>query len=504
MGLYDFNLYDVIVQNAVLFENEPAWMENDRDVPLTFRVIKKRVDRLARALSGFGCKQGDRIGVIGKNCLEFFEIYGAAAALGAIVLPINWRLSSGEAAYVINHTDPLWVFADNENPQLIEEVQNKISEKVRFLNLQPGQGVLEDLPMDADSDFKPADVSPDDGFVIFHTAAVNGHPRGALLSHGNLLCSHLLLMRSFGLRPTDIHLNTLPLFQAAGLIMAFCAFHAGVLNINFPKFDAGWIVQRLAEGIGSFMFTLAPMLKAILDEQQRTDANIRSLQTVMGIESADVIERYQEVSGGTFLTMYGQTETSLLTTTSPYNHCPGAVGRPVALSTIQLMDENDQPVAKGQVGEIVMRGPMVFKGYWGFEANKRQTFRNGWHHTGDLGRMDQNGYLWYLGRKADKELIKPNGEKVYPAEVEEAILAHPAIEAAVVFGVPDPKWKEGIKAVCMLYKGKTLNAQNLIDFVGQRIAWYKKPRQVEFVKDLPLKTNGDIDRSKVKAMYGGR
>jgi long-chain acyl-CoA synthetase len=146
---------------------------------------------------------------------------------------------------------------------------------------------------------------------------------------------------------------------------------------------------------------------------------------------------------------------------------------------------------------------MVFKGYWNLPDDTAYTFRNGWHHTGDLGRFDADGFLWYEGRKAEKELIKPGGENVYPAEVERAILEHPAVEKVVVFGVPDPKWKEGIKAVCSLKPGADLDPQTLIRFVGERIASYKKPQYVQFISDFPTLDDGAPDREKIKALYSG-
>ena len=145
---------------------------------------------------------------------------------------------------------------------------------------------------------------------------------------------------------------------------------------------------------------------------------------------------------------------------------------------------------------------MVFKGYWNLPEDTAYTFREGWHHTGDLGRFDEDGFLFYAGRKAEKELIKPGGENVYPAEVEKTILQHPAVEMTVVFGVPDPKWKEGIKAVCKLKEGQSLEPQDLIDFVGERIARYKKPQYVDFITDFPLLEDGTPDRAKIKALYG--
>jgi acyl-CoA synthetase (AMP-forming)/AMP-acid ligase II len=505
MGLYDFSLYDVIVRNAEVYRDRPAWLNHDQETPLTFAQFKQQVDRLAQRLQRLGCGKGDRIGVMGKNSLEFFLLFGAAAALGAIMVPVNWRLSAAEAAYVLDDGNPVCVLADSDDPQWVEAVRSQMAAVVPFYNLQAGKGPFEDLPARSmgDGSFQPATLSPEDGLVIIHTAAVSGRPRGALVSQGNLLCAHMHLMACFNLTPADVHLNVLPLFHVAGLFMAWAGFHAGCLNVNLPKFDGARIVRLIAERKVSFMFTFAPMLQTILDARDAADADIAPLRAVMGIDVPETIESYQKVTGGTFINMYGQTETSLLTSMGPYNDCPGAAGRPVALGAVQVVDDEDQPVPGGQNGEIVMRGPMVFQGYWGLEQDNARTFRNGWHHTGDLGRLDENGFLWFAGRKPDKELIKPGGENVYPAEVENAILAHPDVEAVVVFGVPDPKWKEGIKAVCVLSEGKDLSARELIAFVGERIARFKRPQYVEFVPSLPTTADGAIDRSQVKEMYGG-
>jgi acyl-CoA synthetase (AMP-forming)/AMP-acid ligase II len=295
----------------------------------------------------------------------------------------------------------------------------------------------------------------------------------------------------------------LPMFHVAGIFMAFLSFHAGAKNINMRKFDAKSAVQAIADHHVSLMFDFAPILASVLDAQAETNVDLTSLRAIMGLDTPDTIDRYQKLAGGSFFNLYGQTETSMIATSCAHNDCPGSAGRPLPLVSLTLLDDTDQPVAQGQVGEIAIKGPMVFKGYWGLDAETAATFQNGWHHTGDLGRLDDKGYLWYAGRKSEKELIKPGGENVYPAEVEKVILEHPAIKAVVVFGVPDPKWKEGIKAVCSLNPGQKLSDRELIDFVGQRIARYKKPQYVEFVKDLPLNAAGAVDRAKVKTLYGG-
>ena len=500
MGLYDFSLYDLICRNAQCFQNRPAWFEADSGTTTTFGRFKTQVDRLAGGLQRAGIRTGDRIGVVGKNNLAFFQVYGAAAALGAIVLPINWRLSADEVAFNLNDCSPAVVFADDEFGAVVAGVRDRLPSVRRFVNLT-GAGPFDTFDqLMVDAPFSTEPVAADAGLVIIHTAAVAGRPRGALLSHANLLCASLHLNYCFGLSPADVHLNLLPLFHVAGLFMAVNAFHAGALNVNMSKFDADKAVDLIQSKKVSVIFDFAPILGSILDGQAKTGADISSLRAVMGLEGPETIERYQKTTGGCFYNMFGQTETALLTSLGRYDDRPGSAGRPIPLGLVELVDNMDLAVPMGQVGEITLKGPMVFKGYWNLDADNAHTFRNGRHHTGDLGRFDEDGFLWYAGRKPEKELIKPGGENVYPAEVEKVILEHPAVAQTMVFGVPDPKWKEGIKAVCVVNPGHDLTEKALIEFVGGRIARYKKPQYVQFVESLPEK-NGTIDREAVKALY---
>jgi long-chain acyl-CoA synthetase len=177
------------------------------------------------------------------------------------------------------------------------------------------------------------------------------------------------------------------------------------------------------------------------------------------------------------------------------------VGRALPLTDLRIVDDRDHPLNIGQPGEIAVRSPQVFKGYWNLEEETTFAFRGGWHHTGDLGRLDEKGFLFFVGRKQEKELIKTGGENVYPAEVESVILKHPQIREVSVIGVPDPKWVESIKAICVVKEGGMVAEKEIIDFVAQWIAPYKKPRIVQFVDALPKTESGEIDRIKVKAIY---
>ena len=505
MGLHDYTFYDLINRNAVSFGSLPAWFEVDDQRSLTFAGYKQKVDQLACGLQKAGLKKGDRIGVLGKNSLEFFLLYGAAAALGGIVLPVNWRLSADEAVFNLNDGQPDFLFVDPEYQEMIEDNKSKLTSVKQIINLKPPGGNFSDFDvlLENDGKFEPVAVSTQDGAVIIHTAAVAGRPRGALLNQGNIISANIHINLLMNLSPLDVHLNNLPLFHVGGLFMATGAFHGGVLNINMSKFDAARSVDLIEEKKISLMFDFSPILGSILEAAEKSGQNISTLRHVIGLESPDVIEKYQETVGGTFYCMYGQTETSAIATMGRYSDKPGSAGRTIQLADVRLVDDDDNPVPAGEVGEIAVKGPMVFNEYINLPEDTAHALRGGWHHTGDLGRFDEDGYLWYEGRKAEKELIKPGGENVYPAEVEKVILEHPAVENTVVFGVPDPKWKEGIKAVCQLKSGHTLEARELIKFVAARIASFKKPQHVEFVSELPTLENKSPDRAKVKELYGG-
>jgi long-chain acyl-CoA synthetase len=505
MGLYDLTFYDIIHRNALNFKEKDALCDVSDGRALTFHQCRERVNCLAFGLQKSGITKGDRIGVVGKNTLEYFLLYGAAAALGAILLPINWRLSAEEIRHNLNDGEPKLLFVDREFQDTIEGLRERLPSVKRIFNLGPEGGGFEDfgLLMNQGDRFERTEVCTDDGFVIIHTAAVAGKPRGALLSHGNVLCANMHFLYLLNLSPRDVHLNILPFFHVGGLFATTASFHAGALTLNMSKFDASKAVELIQSRKVSFMVEFPPILTSILEQCEKTNADLQSLRAVSGLDGPETIEKYQSLAGGSFYALYGQTETSCLATFGPYSEKPGSAGKMLPLAEVRLVDDYDRPVPVGQVGEITMKGPMVFKGYWNLPEDNAYTFREGWHHTGDLGRFDDEGFLWYAGRKPEKELIKPGGENVYPAEVEKVILEHPAVERTVVFGVPDPKWKEGIKAVCQLQKGQSLEPQALIDFVGERIARYKKPQYVEFVAELPLLEDGSPDRSEVKKRYGG-
>jgi len=504
MSVHNFAFYDVIKRNAARFPQYPAWHEVSNNRSLTFGEFKDMVDRLATGLQQAGLKKGDRLCVLGKNSLEYLLVYGAAGALGGIVLAINWRLSPDEVLHNVVDVSPRFFFIDREFEALAKGMAHELPSVEHYYNLNGGDGVFSDFQnlLENKGEFRSEMVTADDGLVIMHTAAVTGRPMGALLTHGNVLSSTTQLGCSLNLSPEDVHITILPFFHMAGFWLMMSAFHAGVLNVNIHKFDAEQVVHLIEEKKISVLFSFSPILGSILEQQENLNADITSLKNILGLESPEAIEKYKNLTGGRFFTGYGQTEVSSFVTMGPYIGRPGFAGRPVPMADVRIIDDNDNEVSPGQRGEIVVKGPMVFKGYWNRLDVNESKFRSGFYRTGDLGLFDEQGFLWYEGRKAEKDLIKTGGENVYPVEVEETILLHPAIDKVVVLGVPDDKWGEAIKAVCQLKEGQGLEAHVLVDFVAQRIARYKKPYHVVFVEELACLNDGSPDRDKVKADYG--
>jgi long-chain acyl-CoA synthetase len=361
---------------------------------------------------------------------------------------------------------------------------------VPFADLQSADGPVPDHSVNAD-----------DGFVIIHTAAVGGKPRGALLSQSNLLTAQSSLVQAWGLTEHDVNLGLLPLFHVTGLGLMLTLQQAGGASVIAAKFDPAQAARDIAAAKVTVMAEFAPMLGNILDQAQ--PGELASLRAVTGLDTPETIERFEATCpNATFWATFGQSETSGLATFSPYRDRPKSAGRPLFWRSVAVVDADDRPAPTGEVGEIVLRGPTVFKGYWNNEAATAHAFRNGWHHTGDMGRFDADGYLFYAGRAPEKELIKTGGENVYPAEVENAIRLHPAVLDVAVIGVPDPQWSEAIKAICVLRDGKSASADEIADFVAGQIARYKKPKHVVFVDQLPKTAKGETDRAAVKAAHG--
>ena len=501
MGLRDFTLSDVIERNARLFPDNTAFECGDERVGHAQYLA--RVQRVAAGFASAGVGVGDRIAILAHDNLDFVVCYGAVAWLGAILVPINRRLSADEIHYIVSDSAPKIVIADQAHQHVFGGGLEAFSSVRHWLGIGGGAApftALEEFVARAGAAARHA-VAATAPVVMFHTAAVNGRPRGALVSHAGLIASSSQLQHYWSLTPRDVNYGVLPLFHLAGLTMLVAAQHGGGASIIVPKFDAAEAARSIRDKRATLLAEFPPILGSLLDAAS-DPADLASLRVVTGLDTPETIERFEKrCPDARFWVVFGQSETSGFVTMASYRDRPGSAGRPTFLNTVAVVDDADHPLPAGEVGEIVVRGPSVFAGYWNCEADTAVTFRNDWHHTGDNGAFDADGYLWYKGRSPAKELIKPGGENVYPAEVEAALVAHPAVLEAVVFGVPDVEWGEAVKSVCVLKPGQSVTGEELIAFVATRIARYKRPKHVVFAGALPKTANGAIDRNQVKDAY---
>ncbi|MEW6530593.1 MAG: AMP-binding protein [Thermodesulfobacteriota bacterium] len=502
MGLYDCSFYGLIRRNGRVYREQNALTSGEQR--LTHRGLLENVDRLSAGLKALGIKKGDRLGILGKNSFEYVYLYGAAARLGAVLVLVNWRLKPEEIAYVISDTSPAMLLADPEFQPVAGELLSAAGSPSIPISMGPAGGPFRSFAdlMTQEWSGPDTDVSSDDDYVIIHTAAVHGKPRGAVLSQRNLLITGLQLAWRWGLNEQDVNLVALPLFHVAGALLMVAAFTAGGSNVLLPSFDVQTALDHIAKDKVTMFGEFPPMLKSLVEKAADRGETMSSFRHVLGLDQPDTVKAFQHMTGATFWAIYGQTETGGLVTTAPYTERLGAAGKAFPLAEVAIEDDQGNILPPGKSGEIVVQGPMVFRGYWNLPVDTQHTFRHDRHHTGDKGRFDEDGYLWFEGRAPEKELIKPGGENVYPAEVESAILEHAAVKEACVIGVPDSHWGEAIKAVCALKPDAALEAAELTEFVASRIARFKKPKHVVFVPELPKKPDGSVDREKVKAEHG--
>ncbi|MBF0210413.1 MAG: AMP-binding protein [Desulfamplus sp.] len=490
MSASTFSVYDMIKRNAMLFPDETAIVDGEKS--LTFHQFFIEVNSLASEISRCGVKASQSVAALAMNRYEYLALYGATSAIGAILVPLNWRLSQDELGYIIEDSGSKILFFDSTQRQIADSL--KCEKRVDISCFDKRESC----------DFTPFCHKKDDIFTLIYTAAVAGKPRGAALSHNNIIASNLQTSLTMNIGKSDTYLNMLPLFHITGMNLSLAVMQMGGKNVIMEKFNAQEALKIIENQRVTLMASFPPILTNIMEEIDKAERtyDISSLKHTVGIDSPQNIATFCEKTSSRFWILYGQSETSGFVTLSDALESPGSAGRQCCISNMAIVDENGATVPSGESGEIAVRGPLVFQGFWKNGGFDTSTIRNGWHFTGDVGRIDSNGYLWFEGRKPEKELIKPGGENVYPAEVESVILEHPDVGATSVIGVPDPKFGEGVKAICVLKSGSELSAKELIEFVGSRIARYKKPGYVEFVESLPKKNDGSIDRKKVKELYG--
>lgn len=487
-----FNLGILLKRNATLHETSEAMVTEDERY--SYRDVYLKSLQAATNLSTKGVKNKDRLAVLSEGSPYFLFTVFASCHLGAIVVPINTRLSEGEILNILKDTKPSLLIASGN----YLEKAKKLASRFKGLPVQDIQGLYTTGVSRIMPDI--SDILPHSPCMIIHTAAVGGKPRGAILTQANLIATALQIVHLLELTEEDRHLCLLPLFHIGGLAFSLATFLIGGKTVITPGFEPDKIPSLIVREGVTFFVTFPPMLAAILEAEKREGFPLSSLRLVGGVDSAETIEQFLSThTGAVFYQLYGQTECMPISG-GIYRGEAKSIGRPAILTHVSIRDEEERELPPGVCGEICVRSPAVFQGYWRLSGETAYTFREGWHHTGDLGEFLPDGTLLYRGRKPEKDLIKTGGENVYPREVEKVLLTHEAIREACVIGVPHEKWGEAVVALCTLKEGRKVGEREVIEHVSERIARYKRPQRVLFLDEMPKKADGSIDRERAQKM----
>ncbi|MCC6947559.1 MAG: AMP-binding protein [Bradyrhizobiaceae bacterium] len=497
---------DVLAMHARMFPDKIGARDLERS--MTFREWHRRSCRLANALTGIGLAKGDRVCVLAYNCVEWMEIYAAAALAGLICVPINFRLVGQEIRYIVENCEAKAIIVQDELIDAVESVRADLpvsaSNYIAFGgNRRAGYRAYEDLIAAARDTPPDAVVTPEDCWALMYTSGTTGKPKGAIRSHRGSAMLSLVTEVELSLTRHDAALLVMPMCHANSLFFfgAFAYCGAPCTVYSRKSFDPEHLVRTLAEG-GSTFTSLVPthyIMMLALPASVRERYNVDAVTKLM-ISSAPArrdtklaIMEYFKNTG--LFELYGSTEAGWVTMLHPDEQFSklGSVGREcVGSRPIRLLDADGNDVPDGEAGELYSCNGSTFDGYWKLPEKTKEAFRGEYCTVGDLARRDEDGYIHLVDRKSN--MIISGGENVYPSEVEAMLGAHPKVKDVAVIGMADGKWGERVHAVIIVHGGQTLAESEILEWCKDRIAGYKRPRSVSFIRDeeMPRTATGKI------------
>ncbi len=494
------------------------------DLTLTYEQLYERVSRLANGLLSLELERGDRVAVLALNCHRFLELYYGTMFAGLVLVPLNVRWGAKEFAFALSDCRPK-VFALDAT---VYEHLKPYVEQLKLLGIEHflfwGDGgeapegliAYEKLLQGASPEDPDIKVHEDDLVGLFYTSGTTGNPKGVMLTHKNLMMNAYHAQIAFEFRDERTYLHAAPMFHLADGAATFTVTWNGGIHAFVPRFDPEAVLKAIERYRVTSVTLIPTMINWLLNHPGIERFDLSSLQKIMYGASpmpVDRLKRAIEVFRCKFQQGYGMTEAApLVSVLTAEDHeralaegreeILSSAGRPIPGVEVRVVDENDRDVPPGEVGEILVRGPNVMKGYWHRPDITEEALRGGWYHTQDMAHWDEEGYLYIVDRKDD--MIITGGENVYSTEVEEILYQHPAVLEAAVIGVPDPDWIQAIKAVVVLKEGQSATEEELIEHCKQYLSPYKAPKSVDFVKELPKGGTGKILKNVLREEYRRR
>jgi long-chain acyl-CoA synthetase len=469
------------------------------DLRLSYAELDEASARVAGLLRTKGMRPGDRVGVMLPNVPYFAVVYYGILRAGGVVVPMNVLLKEREVAYYLGDSEARILFAWHEFADAAHPGSDDAN--ADCLLVEPGD--FESLIARSERSPESVERGGHETAVILYTSGTTGTPKGAELTHDNLGRNVEIAIGLFGLGDDAVTLGALPLFHSFGQTCGLNAtIRVGGCLTLVPRFDGGRALEVIERDRVTVFEGVPTMYGALLNHPERERFDVSTLRLCVSGGAAmpvEVMRSFEDAFGCTILEGYGLSETSPI---ASFNHPdrerkPGSIGTPVEGVRMKVVGEDGGELALGDVGEIVIQGHNVMKGYWGRADATAEAIRSGWFHTGDLARLDEDGYFFIVDRK--KDMVIRGGYNVYPREIEEVLYEHEAVREAAVIGVPHPELGEEVAAAVVLVPGATVDEAEILDFVKAQVAAYKYPRLVWFVDELPKGSTGKILKREIEA-----
>lgn len=511
---HDYYFDDLLGRSARKFPNKTAVVfENVR---LTYKEVDERANAIANSLIRMGIQRGDRVTLLADNTHEWIEMYFAPAKAGATFAPVNASAPPNEMEYVLGYIAPKVIVLQPRFVDMIQLMKNRLPSVKSYIVMGgvdvSGMENYERLIEEDSKEDPDIQVDPLDTALIIFTGGTTGMPRGAMHTHRG--CVYNVHSMAIDLRQNynDVEMHVTPIYHTAMAAQIMCSTFLGNKHVIARKFETENVLNLISkEGVtcGFVVPTIINMIMQVPDLQKYDLSSLRCLYYGGAPMPIKLLEQALDALSCGFIQFYGQTEGFLYATLPPEDHVlkgpeekvrrSRAAGRALVNYELRIVDEQGRDVQHGEVGEITIKGPSMSTGYWDRPDETAEMIRNGWLHTGDLARMDEDGYIYVVERK--KDMIISGGKNIYCPEVEDILYKHPAILEATVFGVPDDYWGEAVKAAVVLKPGKELKEEELIEFVAEHISSYKKPKSVDFLRELPKSPAGKIIKRVLRDEY---
>ncbi|MFT4043364.1 MAG: long-chain fatty acid--CoA ligase [Gordonia sp. (in: high G+C Gram-positive bacteria)] len=495
-----FNFASIIDHNADVRPEALAVTEGDRR--LTHGQLRDQVDATAAALAAAGITRGTLIGVLLRNHIEYVTIMAAANRIGAAIVPLNYRLSPQEWRFILDHAGAVGVLAEHDFIASIDSIRDDLPRLTLLLGLDAAPPGWRDFDEFVDAHrgerVDIVDVDPDELQRLMYTSGTTSRPKGVMISHGNVAWKNFSHILEFGLTEHDSVLICGPMYHVGGMdLPGIAALHAGGSLRIVVKFSVNEVLSAIAEHRPTLMWVAPAMMNELLRSPELAHTDVSSLRVITGGGETMPIPLFERISKAFpntwFADAYGLTETVSGDCVNDSSHSRskiGSVGRPVAHNAIRIVADDGHPLGADQLGEIVIKGPKVTKGYWRDPEATARTIRDGWFHTGDIGRIDADGYLYIEDRK--KDMIISGGENIATPEIERVLYEYDDVVEAAVLGMAHPRWGEVPKAYVVLREGSSTTVNELREFVAARLAKYKVPAEFVFIDQLPRTPSGKV------------